>query len=238
MTTVPAPSVEGVYVLRVPAEREVQQYLASAPAQMLLVVGPKGSGKSTPVQHALAGRPGTVAIEFSDDMVATQMYRAIAKRVCPGKPALHERASKKKVLLDLLQRDFRAPYAVRQRALDSDHLRRSEPQGHARHAQVGAARLEGPRVRPEAVQGDRGDEQRVHRLCAAKRSWPEPGVVARRFDARRGGGVLRQAQGAHRHTLAAARRGARKHDMPRKLTPRAVLQNSPSCRQAPMWQTS
>jgi len=102
MTTVPAPSVEGVYVLRVPAEREVQQYLASAPAQMLLVVGPKGSGKSTPVQHALAGRPGTVAIEFSDDMVATQMYRAIAKRVCPGKPALHERASEKTVLVALL----------------------------------------------------------------------------------------------------------------------------------------
>mmetsp|Transcript_34278 Transcript_34278/g.80886 ORF Transcript_34278/g.80886 Transcript_34278/m.80886 type:complete len:160 (+) Transcript_34278:297-776(+) len=65
---------------------------------------PRGSGKSTLVQHALTDRPGKVAIEFSDEMIATQMYRAIAKRVCPGKPALHERASEKTVLVDLLRR--------------------------------------------------------------------------------------------------------------------------------------
>ncbi|KAJ1621439.1 hypothetical protein T492DRAFT_1070211 [Pavlovales sp. CCMP2436] len=52
MTTVPAPSDEGVYVLRVPAERDVQEYLAIAPCQMLLIVGPKGVGQ----EHAGAAR--------------------------------------------------------------------------------------------------------------------------------------------------------------------------------------
>ena len=103
-TTVDPPLADGVYVTRATAERAMEVHLTGPPAAMLLLVGPKGSGKSTLVQHKLAGRPGAVAIDFTDKMHGTDMYSAIAKQVCPGRPALHERASDKTVLISLLKR--------------------------------------------------------------------------------------------------------------------------------------
>ncbi len=103
-TTVDPPAAESVYVSRASAEHEMKVHLTGPPAAMLLLVGPKGSGKSTLVQHKLAGRPGAVAIDFTDKMHGTDMYSAIAKQVCPGRPALHRRASDKAVLISLLKR--------------------------------------------------------------------------------------------------------------------------------------
>jgi hypothetical protein len=102
-TTVEPPLAEGVYVTRASSERDAKAYIEGPPAAMLLLVGPKGAGKTTLVLHVLAGREGTLAIKFTD-RCTQRTCTAPSLRLCPGRPALHDRASDEQVLVGLLKR--------------------------------------------------------------------------------------------------------------------------------------
>jgi hypothetical protein len=97
------PAAESFYMRRTSAEHEMQGYLTGPPAAMLLFVGPNGAGNSKLVQHVLSGRTGTVAIKLTETMHQTDMYRAVAEKVCPGRPDLHACASEEAVLISLLK---------------------------------------------------------------------------------------------------------------------------------------
>ena len=72
------PPVQGVYMNRPTAEKEIEEYLSSHPSEGYVVAtSPKGSGKSTVLNHVLRGRVGVLLVRITPADV--DMIKAIVR---------------------------------------------------------------------------------------------------------------------------------------------------------------
>jgi hypothetical protein len=79
-TTFTPVALDGVYIPRADAESSVRAYIHSAPpSNYLVVTAPLGSGKSTVVDHALAGRVGVLHVLLQNDTEVPDVYAITAE---------------------------------------------------------------------------------------------------------------------------------------------------------------
>jgi hypothetical protein len=73
-------ALDGVYIPRADAERSIRDYIGSAPpSTYLIVTAPKGSGKSTVIHHALAGRVGVLHVQVQNATEVPDVYAITAE---------------------------------------------------------------------------------------------------------------------------------------------------------------